>query len=299
MSAQRPSTIGLALAIALALLLLASPPFAKASQSEARQSNERIEPTSPSQPQPIDPAMEVNAAIATTTPEADPPPSAMPRSLAASAQTIALFALVSLIPAAVLMVSAFVRISIVLSLLRQAIGSAQVPGNQVLMALSLLLTAVVMWPVGERVYEQSIQPFAEGQLGAVEAWEAGSEPIKAFMIEQICRTRHEHYLTALYDHLPESSQQPEPTVCEEFPLRIIAPAFLLSELTTALFIGFAIYLPFLVIDLVVAAILSAMGLFLLPPSLVALPLKLILFVLADGWLLVADMLLRSFGGLGP
>ncbi len=232
----------------------------------------------------------------TTTPQVPSLAGGMPEQVVRSAQSIGLFALLSLVPAAVLMVSAFVRISIVLTLLRQAIGSPQVPGNQVLMALSLLLTALVMWPVGERVYDRAIAPYAAGRLAPRDAWEAGTGPLKQFMVDQICRTRHQDYLWTLYDHaVPPAPGRVEPTECEQFPLRVVAPAYLLSELTTALFIGFAIYLPFLVIDLVVSAVLSAMGLFMLPPSLVALPLKLVLFVLADGWMLVADMLLRSFG----
>lgn len=245
-------------------------------------------------PEGSNPRVPATAARPIETPAA--PEIGSPKALISSAQTVGLFAVLSLVPAAVLMVSAFVRISVVLTLLRQALGSPQVPGNQVLMALSLLLTALVMWPVGEKVHSRAIRPFAEGSLGASEAWEAGTEPIKEFMIDQIYRTRHERYLTALHAHLPATPGVPEPTRAEQLTLRVIAPAFLLSELTTALFIGFAVYLPFLVIDLVVSAVLSAMGLFMLPPALVSIPLKLILFVLADGWMLVADMLLRSFGG---
>lgn len=216
--------------------------------------------------------------------------------LVKSAPTMAFFALASLVPAAVLMVTAFVRISIVLTLLRQALGSPQIPGNQVITALALLLTALVMQPVGEDVYKHALEPYLAGRMTHADAWEAGTGPIKDFMIAQICRTHHEEYLLKLYDYVePDSPGRVEPTEYEQFPLRIVAPAFLLSELTTALFIGFAVYLPFLVIDLVVSAVLAAMGLFMLPPSLVALPLKLILFVLADGWLLVASMLLGSFG----
>src|SRR5206468_9532509 len=113
-------------------------------------------------------------------------------------------------------------------------------------------------------------------------------------IDQIFRTHHERYLVDLYDYA-EGPGRAAPAACEQLPLRVVAPAFLLSELTTALWIGFLIYLPFLVIDLVVSAVLAAMGLVMLPPSLVAIPLKLIVFVLADGWMLVAGMLLRSFG----
>jgi flagellar biosynthetic protein FliP len=198
-------------------------------------------------------------------------------------------------PAAVLMFTSFVRINIVLILLRQALGSPQVPGNQVLAALALLLTVLVMRPVAEVVYTKGIEPYASGRLPAAAAWDAGTKPIKTFMIKQIERTNHQDYLWQLYDlSTPESADQPDPKYGEEFPLQVVAPAFLLSELTTALVIGFYIYLPFLVIDLVVSSVLAAMGLFMLPPSLIALPLKLILFVLADGWLLVATMLLQSF-----
>lgn len=214
-----------------------------------------------------------------------------------SVQTVALFALVSFAPAALLMVTAFVRINIVLILLRQALGSPQVPGNQVLTVLALLLTALVMRPVGETVYTEAVAPFASGRATAAEAWSAGTKPVKAFMLEQIKRTDHTEYVWALYEHTAKAPGQPEPKYGEDFPLRVVAPAFLLSELTTALTIGFYLYLPFLVIDLVVSAVLASMGLFMLPPSLVALPLKLILFVLADGWLLVATMLLQSFGSV--
>jgi flagellar biosynthetic protein FliP len=209
--------------------------------------------------------------------------------------TVAIFALASLVPAGVLMVTAFVRISIVLTLLRQALGSPQVPGNSVLMALALLLTALVMKPAADQVYAQGIAPFAAGTLGPVEAWEAGTAPLKDFMIDQIVRTNHQDYLFTLYDHaFPPTDGRPDPAQRSDFPLRVVAPAYLLSELTTALLMGFVLYLPFLVIDLVVSSVLAAMGLFMMPPSLVALPIKLILFVLVDGWMLVAGVLLRSF-----
>jgi flagellar biosynthetic protein FliP len=216
-----------------------------------------------------------------------------------SVQMIGLFALVSLAPAAVLMLTSFVRIQIVLVLLRQALGSPQVPGNQVLTALALLLTVLVMKPVGDVVYRDSLAPLMAEKITPAQAWEAGSRPIRRFMVDQIVRTRHEHYLTDLYDYaVPPSPDRVEPTYGDDYPFHVIAPAFLLSELTTALTIGFLIYLPFLVIDLVVSAVLAAMGLFMLPPTLVALPLKLILFVLADGWLLVASRLLQTFAVAG-
>ncbi len=222
-------------------------------------------------------------------------PSLDPEQVVRSVQTVGLFVLISLAPAAVLMVTAFVRINIVLILLRQALGSPQVPGNQVLTALALLLTALVMSPTADVVYSRGIEPYASGRATASEAWEAGTRPIKAFMLQQIDRTNHHEYFYQLYDYaVPPAAGRADPKFDEDFPLRVVAPAFLLSELTTALVIGFYIYLPFLVIDLVVSAVLAAMGLFMLPPSLVALPLKLILFVAAEGWLRVATMLLQSF-----
>jgi flagellar biosynthesis protein FliP len=241
-------------------------------------------------------------ATPSATPSATPAPAPLPglgvdpKQVVGSVQTVGLFALLSLAPVAVLMVTAFVRINIVLTLLRQALGSPQVPGNQVLTALALLLTALVMWPVGNDVYTRGIEPYVAGRLRAEAAWEAGTKPIKAFMVRQIERTSHQEYLWQLYDYVePPTPARVDPVYGDDFPLRVVAPAFLLSELTSALVMGFYIYLPFLVIDLVVSSILAAMGLFMLPPSLVAMPLKLILFVLADGWLLVATMLLRSFG----
>ncbi len=221
------------------------------------------------------------------------------RDAARTLQTVALFGLISLAPVAVLMVTAFVRINIVLILLRQALGSPQVPGNQVLTALALLLTALVMRPKGEEVYNKAIRPYAAGEVSASQAWKAGTQPIKAFMVDQIVLTRHQDYLEALADYAVPPSPGPiavAPPQTVEYPLRVVAPAYLLSELTTALMMGFYLYLPFLVIDLVVSSVLAATGLFMLPPALVATPVKLIVFVLADGWLLVATMLLSSFGG---
>jgi flagellar biosynthetic protein FliP len=248
-------------------------------------------PTAPASPGVANP----NPAPAPTAGGLDP--AILGQSAARALPSVAIFALASLVPAGVLMLTAFVRINIVLTLLRQALGSPQVPGNQVLMALSLLLTAIVMQPAAERVYRQGIAPYAEGRLGPEAALAAGGAPLKDFMLDQIIRTGHQDYLWTLYAHArPDGDDGPAPATLSRaaIPMRVVAPAYLISELTTALWMGFAIYLPFLVIDLVVAAVLAAMGLFLLPPTLVALPLKLILFVLADGWMLVADMLLRSF-----
>lgn len=238
---------------------------------------------------------QVTPAVATEivpTPEAVSPGSTSP-DLARTAQTVAFFAVVSFAPVAVMMATAFLRIQIVLLLVRQALGSPQVPGNQVLTALAALLTALVMAPTGEAVYRDAVRPYADGSMKAEEAWRRGSEPIKAFMIDQIFRTGHERYLVELHGFgRPESAEPPADSM--DLDLKVVAPAFLLSEITTAFWIGFLLYLPFLVIDLVVAAVLAASGLVMMPPSQVSVPLKLVLFVLADGWWLVADGLLRTF-----
>jgi flagellar biosynthetic protein FliP len=210
-------------------------------------------------------------------------------------QTLAIFAIASMVPAALMMMTAFVRINIVLMLLRQALGSPQIPGNQVLTALAFMLTMIVMEPVGERIYRDALVPLSAQKIGFEEAVQKGIRPVKIFMADQIIRTRHKHYLLALYEEaVPQSEGQAEPEFGEDFPFRVLAPAFLLSELTSALMMGFFLYLPFLVIDLVVSSVLAAIGLYMLPPTTVAMPLKLILFVLADGWLLVSRSLLASF-----
>jgi flagellar biosynthesis protein FliP len=227
------------------------------------------------------------------------PPSAikLPDNMGQTMQNVLLFGLLSLAPVALLMVTSFVRINIVLILLRQALGSPQVPGNQVLTALAFLLTVLVMRPVGEHVYREAIVPYRAKALDEKAAWAAGSRPVKGWMVGQIVKYKHEEYLRVFQEYAVPPSPgrvEPAPAVAEDFSLTVVAPAFLLSELTTAFMIGFYVYLPFLVIDLVVSSVLAATGLFMLPPTLVAMPVKLIVFVLADGWMLVATMLLSSF-----
>ncbi len=194
------------------------------------------------------------------------------------------------------MVTAFVRINIVLVLLRQALGSPQVPGNQVLTALALLLTALVMGPVGTSVYaaRHRVRTPRASWLRPMPGRQARSRSKRSWSSRSRRRATPSTSGGSTNTPCPPGPGRVEPVYGDDFPLRVVAPAFLLSELTTALVIGFYIYIPFLVIDLVVSAVLAAMGLFMLPPSLVAMPLKLILFVMADGWLLVASMLLQSF-----
>lgn len=222
--------------------------------------------------------------------------------LSAQLPSLIMMAGMTFLPAALLMTTSFVRIQITLSLLRQALGSPSIPGNQVIVVLSLLLTVLIMKPVGNQVYDRSVTPYLEGRMSQTDAVRSGVEPVRKFMVAQILNTGHVAYLEELAayarDQEPGKKTTEKPVESapktDEMPLHVVAPAFLLSELTTALLIGFAVYLPFLIVDLVVATILAAMGLWMMPPSLVSTPAKLILFVLADGWMLTAGALMNGF-----
>ncbi len=201
-------------------------------------------------------------------------------------QTMLLLTSLSFLPAALLMMTCFTRIVIVLSLLRQALGTQSTPPTQVLVGLSLFLTFFVMSPVFDRIYTDAYQPFAENKIQMMEALDKGAQPLKEFMLKQ---TRESDL--ALYVKLSRGPALQGP---EDVPLRLLVPAFVTSELKTAFQIGFAIFLPFLIIDMVVASILMSMGMMMMSPALVSLPFKLMLFVLVDGWQLLIGSLAQSF-----
>ncbi len=215
-----------------------------------------------------------------------------PEGISSTVQTVLLLTVVSLAPAVLMMTTCFVRIVVVLGLLRQALGSAQLPSNQVVTSLALFMTFLIMSPVWNRVYQDAIEPYTAHEITLEEAWDSGVSPVRAFMSAQIERTGNSDDVWLFYQYLPEDTQAP--STYEDVPLSVLLPAFLLSELKTAFLIGFQIYLPFLVIDLVVASVTISMGMFMLPPVLISLPLKLLMFVLVDGWHLVVGMLLESF-----
>lgn len=203
-----------------------------------------------------------------------------------SIQTLLFLTALSFLPAALLMMTAFTRIIIVLSLLRQALGTMQSPTNQVIVGMSLFLTFFVMAPVFEKIYNEAYQPYVEKKIDISAALEKGAEPLKAFMLRQ---TRHEDL--ALFVKLANS----EPLIGPEaVPLRILVPAYVTSELKTAFQIGFLIFIPFLIIDMVVASVLMSMGMMMLSPVMISLPFKLMLFVLVDGWALLMGSLVQSF-----
>jgi flagellar biosynthetic protein FliP len=201
-------------------------------------------------------------------------------------QTLLFLTALTFIPAAVLMMTAFTRIVIVLSLLRQAIGTLQAPPNQVLIGLALFLTFFVMAPVFEKAYRDAYVPFSQNQIDLMTAAERGVVPFREFMLKQ---TRESDL--ALFVRLSNTPPLQGP---EEVPLKVLVPAFIISELKTAFQIGFVIFIPFLVIDMVVASVLMSMGMMMLSPVIISLPFKLMLFVVVDGWNLLIGSLVRSF-----
>jgi flagellar biosynthesis protein FliP len=199
---------------------------------------------------------------------------------------LALLTLLSLLPAIVLTMSSFTRTLIVLGFVRQGLGTQQAPPNQVLVGLALFVTMFTMQPVVSKVMDEAYTPYAAGQITEAVALERATVPIRAFMLRQ---TR-EKDLLLFYD----VAQLPPPATENDVPLRIAAPAFVVSELTTAFEMGVLVLLPFLILDLVVSSLLMSMGMMMVPPTSISLPLKLLLFVVVDGWNLLVGSLLRSF-----
>jgi len=220
-----------------------------------------------------------------------------PQRLSSTLQVMLLLTVLSLAPAILLMTTSFVRIVVVLGLLRQALGTQQLPPSQVITALALFMTLVVMTPTWNEVYSRSILPYSRGEItDPEEAWNAGVVPLKEFMARQIDLADNTDDVWLFYDYLPDSQRRGQPLeTYEQVPLQALLPAFMLSELKVAFLIGFQIYLPFLILDLVVSSVTISMGMMMLPPVMISLPLKLLLFVLVDGWTLVVRMLLESFG----
>lgn len=203
-----------------------------------------------------------------------------------SVQTLLLLTSLTFLPAVVLMMTSFTRIVIVLSLLRMALGTQTSPPNQVLIGLALFLSFFIMAPVAEKVYLDAYQPMAEGTIGFDDALERAAVPMKAFMLAQVREPD-----LALFAEL---AKVPPVDKAEDLPMRVVVPAFVTSELKTAFQIGFIVFIPFIIIDIVVASVLMSMGMMMMSPVIVSLPFKLMLFVLVDGWTLLVGSLVRSF-----
>ncbi len=216
---------------------------------------------------------------------------ASPEGLSSTIQVVLLLTVLSLAPAILLMTTCFVRVVVVLSMLRQALGTQSLPPNQVITSLAMFITLAIMGPSWKQVYDQSIVPYTNHQIGMTDAWTRGAAPIRQFMSAQIERTGNSDDVLLFWRY---SSSEPAPTKYEDVPLTVLLPAYMLSELKTAFLIGFQIYLPFLILDMVIASVMVSMGMLMLPPTLVSLPFKILLFVLVDGWHLVVGMLMQSF-----
>jgi flagellar biosynthesis protein FliP len=212
-------------------------------------------------------------------------------------QLLALLTVLSLAPAILVMVTSFTRIIVVLSFLRNALGIQQTPPNQVLISLALFLTFFVMQPTLERSWEEGVRPLIEGRIDEVQAFERATAPVRTFMADHV-RPQD----LALFEDLArgrrdaEAGAAPAAADAVQAPLQVLIPAFMISELRRAFEIGFLVFVPFLIIDMVVSSVLMSMGMMMLPPVTVALPFKVIFFVLVDGWFLIVGSLVRSFGG---
>lgn len=203
-------------------------------------------------------------------------------------QLIVLMTILSLAPSILIMITSFTRIMIVLSFVRTAMGTPQVPPNQVMVSLALFLTMFIMMPVFQEAYDTGISPMIEGEIDEFEAFDRAAVPFRDFMMGNV----RERDLQLFVDIGNISDEEIE----DGIPLRVLIPAFMISEIKRAFEIGFLIFVPFLVIDMVVASVLMAMGMMMLPPIIIALPFKIIFFVLIDGWYMVVGSLVRSYGG---
>jgi flagellar biosynthetic protein FliP len=202
-------------------------------------------------------------------------------------QVLFAITLLSLAPSIVLLMTSFTRIAIVLSFVRHALALQGAPANQIIVGLSLFLTFFIMNPVWQRVDAEALRPYRDGQLNGAEALERATVPIRAFMLKQ-SRPKDVELFVGM--------AKVGPTPLEELPLKVVVPAFIVSELRTAFQMGFLLFVPFILIDLVVATVLMSMGMFMMPPTTIAMPLKILLFVLVDGWNLVVRSVVLSFAG---
>ena len=217
--------------------------------------------------------------------------------MSSTLQMLLMLTVLSLAPALLLMTTCFVRVVVVFGLLKQALGANQLPPSQVMTSIALFITLFVMTPVWSQVYRESIQPYTapNSKMTLEEAWAKVEKPIKRFMERQIDLAGNADDIWLFIEYLPPEEREKEWETYEDVPLQVLLPAFMLSELKVAFLMGFQIFLPFLILDLVVSSVTISMGMMMLPPVMISLPLKILLFVLVDGWRLVVEMLLRSFG----
>ena len=226
----------------------------------------------------------------------DGEPAAQDRGLSTTISIVLLLTVLSLAPAILVMCTSFTRIIVVLALLRQALGTQSLPPSQVIVGLSLFLTLLVMAPTFERINTEALQPLQDPNSGMteVEAWERAKQPLRDFMFAQIEHAEGWDAVYMILNYRGIDTTEPETLKRQDVDMLTLIPAFVLSELKVAFLMGFQLYLPFLVIDMVISSVLISMGMLMLPPVLISLPFKLLLFVMVDGWNLIAGNLLNSF-----
>lgn len=297
MSGRSTRRLALALAFIVGLAAVATAPTARA--QAASNPNSIVVPLSPPAP-PATNLNQPNAAPNGSAPNTAAPSAANQNPLrlnialegsgqrgevSVALQIVVVMTLLSLAPSIVLLMTSFTRIVIVLGFLRTAIGTPSAPSNQIIVGLALFLTFFLMGPVIDRVNTEAVRPYLDGQINSTEALDRATVPLKQFMLKQT-RTRDIEYFLELGGY--------GPTAVRDLPMRVVIPAFVISELQTAFQMGFLLFLPFLVIDFIVSSILMALGMMMMPPIAVSLPLKLLLFVLVDGWHLVVRSIVQSF-----
>ena len=208
--------------------------------------------------------------------------------VALSLQLIIFLAVLSLSPSIIVLMTSFLRISVVFNFIRQSLSLQQVPPNSVLMGIALFLTLFIMWPTFTNVYDNAFRPFADGEIGFQEMYDNAEKPVRAFMFKQMTG---DHGNIQLFMKLANLEK---PATAADVPTYVLIPAFILNELTIAFKIGILLFIPFIIIDMVVASTLMSMGMIMLPPVMISLPFKMILFVLVDGWNLITEQMVRSF-----
>jgi len=293
MNALRLLFVTLLLAASLATVVVAEAQPQPAAQGTTSETAPALDPFNPvSVLENASRALPVNGVAGTpTSPERD---ATSATQLSGALAIVALLTVLSLAPAVLIMCTSFTRIVVVLSLLRQAIGTQALPPSQVIVGLSLFLTLLVMSPVLVEINDRALQPLQAGTITQAKAWEEAKAPLRDFMFDQIDYAGNWDSVYMMMEYRGQDTSQPEELTRGDVDLLTLVPAFVLSELKIAFLMGFRLYLPFLVIDMVVSSVLISMGMMMLPPVFISLPFKLLLFVLVDGWRLVAGSLLNSF-----
>ena len=289
LTARRP-LVGIGFILATLLLGLCPRAHAQADSAAPANTPATIQPTNqPANPAPSTPAPTLPTGADLLKPSGIPDLTKR-ENFSAALQIVILLTVLSLAPAILIMMTSFTRIIIVFSLLRQALGTQSLPPNQVLIGLSLFMTFLIMGPTLKRVNGEALQPYMDGKISQKEALAQAQVPVREFMIRQIEHAGNVEDVLLFTDF----AKQDPPDTFEEVGTMTLVPAFMLSELKTAFLLGFRIYLPFLIIDMVISAVLISMGMMMLPPVLISLPFKLLLFVLVDGWHLITASLMGSF-----